>query len=482
MPKRAAAILTDTACRSARPKAGGDIRLRDGSCPGLSLRVRPAGSRAFVLDVTRAGKRISDLAIGDYDPAPPRSRADLGARSAALLALKPWEVAPFGITLAEARARAERIRAFVRAGGDPVEERQAARAAEVAERVAAQRDADGISPAGSLGDLAQRWLDYQRREGRSTAAIRAAELALERDVLPHLRNRQAGEVTRAELAKIAEGIAEGRGARRKRPGQPAPVAARNTVKLLSRIYAYGLDIDFPGVAGDPAARLARRHGSAARRDRVLSPGELRAFWRATGEQPPALRAFARLLLLTGLRRDELLGARWDEIVRDEAGTWLAIPGLRMKGGKPHAAPLSRLALSELALLSQFREGEVLFPGRSGGDAPMREAFYYRKRLAVRVADLLDVPSPDPRPWTWHDLRRTARTILAAAGADEVPAELLLAHVPPALRGVAGAYNRHRYRAELQAVAELLAERVAQAVEEEIAAPAVGEVLPFTRRA
>jgi integrase len=47
-------------------------------------------------------------------------------------------------------------------------------------------------------------------------------------------------------------------------------------------------------------------------------------------------------------------------------------------------------------------------------------------------------------WAPHDLRRTARTRLAALGCPEEVSESILGHVLP---GVQGVYNQHAYDAE-----------------------------------
>jgi len=49
------------------------------------------------------------------------------------------------------------------------------------------------------------------------------------------------------------------------------------------------------------------------RTRVFSEAELRAYGKAAGEQPAAWGRFYELALLTGIRRTELAGMRWDEL-------------------------------------------------------------------------------------------------------------------------------------------------------------------------
>ncbi len=99
---------------------------------------------------------------------------------------------------------------------------------------------------------------------------------------------------------------------------------------MSALYAWciceGLAETNP-VAGsnDPGA------GREAR-DRVLSDAELRSVWLAA--DPDVLNDFgaiARLLILTGCRRQEIGGLSWGEL--DLATGRMTIPGARVKGGK-----------------------------------------------------------------------------------------------------------------------------------------------------
>ena len=59
-------------------------------------------------------------------------------------------------------------------------------------------------------------------------------------------------------------------------------------------------------------------------------------------------------------------------------------------------------------------------------------------------------------WWIHDLRRTARTLMAAAGVPDVVAELVLGHVQ---RGVQVIYNRHAYFEEKGEALDKLAARL-----------------------
>ena len=70
---------------------------------------------------------------------------------------------------------------------------------------------------------------------------------------------------------------------------------------------------------------------------------------------------------------------------------------------------------------------------------------------------LDVKLPkDMAGWTVHDLRRTARSLMARAGVLSEHAERLMGH---AIGGVAGIYDRHSYAEEKRDALARLAARI-----------------------
>ena len=79
--------------------------------------------------------------------------------------------------------------------------------------------------------------------------------------------------------------------------------------------------------------------SIAKRERVLSDGEIGDVWRAAVSAPYG--TIIRLLILTGQRRGEVAGMTWGEL-SDDLSTW-TIPGERTKNGAVHVVPLSEPA-------------------------------------------------------------------------------------------------------------------------------------------
>jgi integrase len=95
------------------------------------------------------------------------------------------------------------------------------------------------------------------------------------------------------------------------------------------------------------------------------------FEAAPYDQVPAIAAALRsrdgiperaleLLILCAARTGEVIGAKWVEI--DVAAKTWAIPGSRMKSGREHRIPLCARALEILAQMSDLRQNDHVFPG------------------------------------------------------------------------------------------------------------------------
>ena len=162
----------------------------------------------------------------------------------------------------------------------------------------------------------------------------------------------------------------------------------------------------------------------------------------------------RLLILTGLRLNEVADAKWSEFdLRN--GFWI-VPAARMKGkdgrAVDHVVPITDEIASILKSLPRFKSGDFLF-SVTFGKTPIWVSDKIKKRLDARMLRTLralarrhgDDPSRVMVPsWVNHDLRRTLRTGLSKLRVDRDVREAVLAHTRP---GVEGVYDRHDYQAE-----------------------------------
>jgi integrase len=142
-------------------------------------------------------------------------------------------------------------------------------------------------------------------------------------------------------------------------------------------------------------------------------------------QHKSVAAYAlELLILTGVRSNEALGARWSEV--DIANSLWVIPKERMKTGKEHRVPLSPPAMRVVNAMAAAKRSDYIFP------SPKKEG-----RLSHIV--LQRVMAKLGANYTVHGFRSTLRDW--AGDETSFPREVcegVLAHV---VGGVEGAYRR-----------------------------------------
>ena len=220
------------------------------------------------------------------------------------------------------------------------------------------------------------------------------------------------------------------------------------------MFGWAIDQRCYGIKANPCAGLKanRLIGDKVIRDRVLTDDELVALWRSTRSGYPFQPLF-RLLLLTGLRLNEVARARWSEIDR-KAGLW-TIPADRMKGkngrAKAHSVPLTRGILEVLDSLPRFRSGDFLFSA-SFGTKPAWVSDKAKKRLDARMLLTLralartrgEDPAKVSLAFRSHDIRRTLRTGLSKLRIPRDVAEAVLGHVAG---GIIAVYDQHNYEDE-----------------------------------
>ncbi len=127
------------------------------------------------------------------------------------------------------------------------------------------------------------------------------------------------------------------------------------------------------------------------------------------------REFARLLLLSGQRRDDVRLMHWDEIDLDNR-SW-TIPAERYKSRRPHLVPLSAAMVTILDNLP-FKGAGGYVLSRDRGANPCGNVA--RPKAALDAAAQVT-------GWTWHDLRRTCRTGLSRLGIRRDIAEKVIGH-------------------------------------------------------
>jgi integrase len=253
---------------------------------------------------------------------------------------------------------------------------------------------------------------------------------LDRDILPPFGKKLLTEITVDDLRALCANV-KARG---------APATAVHIRDIVKQIFDYAIQ------NGQKTANPAYEIGpssiaSFVPRDRALSPTEIRIMLKVLESVAtyPTIRLALRLILLTLVRKSELIEATWEEVDFERA-VW-SIPKQRMKTGKPHNVYLSQQALDIMVALRTCAGGsKFLLPSRYESDRCMSKATLNRvTHLVVQRAKAARLPLES---FTVHDLRRTGSTILNELGFNSDWIEKCLAHEDG--RSSRGVYNKAEY--------------------------------------
>lgn len=190
----------------------------------------------------------------------------------------------------------------------------------------------------------------------------------------------------------------------------------------------------------------KKPGREKKRNRWLSECEIVEVWRAS-EKDPVFGPIIQLLLLTGVRKAEIVKLRWSEIGIDNV---IRLDGSRTKNGEPHSVPLSPLALSVLNRVPRRvpHKGAPDYIFTLSGK-PLQGWNSAKRRLDRRIQEARTKQgNTEPMPhWQIHDLRATLATHAERLG---VPFEVRKAIRGHVIRtGVDQNYEHHDYTAEVQ---------------------------------
>ncbi len=376
-------MLTDTAIKNLKSK---DKTYKVADRDGMYAQVKPTGTIVFRFDYRLHGRRET-LTLGQY------------GRD--------------GITLSQARERCIEARKAVKAGHSPAQEKQ--------------REKRRLSTARSLGE----WAEYYFKEANIAQSTRDMRRHIyDRDIAPAWKSRLMTEITPDDLRALCNKV-KGRG---------APATAIHVRDIVKQIFGFAV---LQGeTMANPADSVAPSSIATFEiRDRALTPSEIRIAFRLIERVAtmPTIRLGLKLILLTMVRKSELLGATWNEF-DFENRVW-SIPKERMKKSKPHNVYLSDQSIDILiALKTCAGNSRYLLPSRYDADEPMCRVVFNRVTAAIaKIARDDDLPLA---PFTVHDLRRTASTLLNEVGFNSDWIEKCLAHEHG--RTVRGVYNKAEY--------------------------------------
>ncbi|MBK6025858.1 tyrosine-type recombinase/integrase [Brevundimonas nasdae] len=384
-------MLTDAALKNLRPRTKA---YKSTDRDGMYAYVSPGGAISFRYDYRFNGRRET-VTLGRYGRG--------------------------GLSLAQARERLFDIKRTIAEGASPAIEKQRAK-----RRLQESR---------SFEHVAQAWMD-KAPMADSTRNMRRS--IFNREVLPKWRSRLLSEITPDDLRAHCKTIVD----------RGAPATAIHVRDIVKQIYGWailhGEKINNPADGVGPASIATFRP-----RDRSLSPSEIRIMLGLLGEVAtlPTIRLGLKFVLLSMVRKSELQDGTWDEVDFENA-VW-SIPKARMKRSRPHNVYLSTQMVDILvALKTCAGNSKYILPSRYDADAPMSKATF--NRVTTAIAERAEKQALALEPFTVHDLRRTASTLLHEMGFNSDWIEKGLAHEERSSRGV---YNKAEFETQRRHMAQ-----------------------------
>jgi integrase len=320
-------------------------------------------------------------------------------------------------------------------------------AARLAARTFDPKKAHAAATAGSFKAVAEKWLSqYVAKKKLRTAP--EIERILNRYVYPDWAAEPFFELRRGDVNDLLDKLEEKHGA-------PQADCVLKVLRGIMNWFATRDDnYNSPIVKG---MHRDKREADERARKRTLTDDEIRAVWTAS-EELGRSGALVRILLLTGQRLGKVSAMRWTDI--SEEGVW-TIPSEAREKGDIGSVRLPPLALDIIRAQPQLDSNAFIFASlqayrrrHKAGDrsSPPPKPFGIPKQLSEKLGDM-------PH-WTLHDLRRTARTLMARLGIAENIAERTLGHK---IGGVKGIYDRHKYFTEKSDALQRLATLIEQII-------------------
>jgi integrase len=390
--------LTDRKLRALRRESK-RYDVMDSDVPGFGVRVSEVGQKTFILIARYPGsKNPTRRALGEYP----------------------------SLSLEKARGLARDWRDLVRKGIDPKAEDERLRRLELRKQQ--------TTFAAVAEDYVQRHVKGQRR-------AKDAEREIRKELIAFWGERPITSIAREDVIALIESIAR----------RPARYTAHIVLGHLRSLFNWAINRGAYGLEASPCDRIkpAGLIGAKEPRQRVLNDAEIAAIWRATEAMRYPFGPLYQLLLLTGARKNEVAGAKWEEFdLRKKIWT---IPPERFKSNASHLVPLSDHAVVILEALPRFTKGDHLF-STTYSQRPISGFSKGKERLdKLLKEDVGTVP-----PWVTHDIRRTVRTRLASLRISDLVAEMVIGH---GRKGIQRVYDQHTYENEMREALELWASRL-----------------------
>ena len=243
-------------------------------------------------------------------------------------------------------------------------------------------------------------------------------------VFPRWEDRLITEITRADVARLLDEVED----------LTSIYRTNRVLAAIRKLFNWGMS---RGMIEHSPVGLGMARAGERSRDRYLDPHEIRAVWKAAEALGYPSGTLVQLLLVTGQRRQEVAGMRWDEI--DKNGKLWTLSYDRTKAGRGQIVPLSDLAFELIE--SCPRLGDYVLTTR--GDRPISGFAKWKRHLDEETQRAMAAGKciGNIAAWRLHDLRRTMATYMEELGIPPHIVGSVLNHSPRGFKGVTSVYTR-----------------------------------------
>lgn len=257
---------------------GKDYDVRDTLVTGFHVRVTKGGQKIFRFQYRNAEKQRHTETLGRVGQ----------------------------LTLDEARKMARDLFVRVKSGEDPVAERRRKNAAS------------------TMGDLWELYRKERLLTKNRPGTVAENERNWKTHLAPLLADSKVEEVTRKQIYEVRSRMAH------------ISTTANRALALLSVMFNFAIERDI--CTANPVKGVEKYPENV--REDIFTDEEVERIVSAVMADREVWARYAMMLLITtGARVGEVLGAEWSELDLDTAAPSWRLPSARMKGKKPHTYPL-----------------------------------------------------------------------------------------------------------------------------------------------
>jgi len=288
----------------------------------------------------------------------------------------------------------------------------------------------------TVEQLAGVWFVNYSKENHSERWQGSALSCIKVHLLPNIGQMEITAVRHKHAVSLIQKIAS-----------TVPGSARNTMKFARQMFKYACRQEWAEI--QPFIEITESVPKIAPKadERHLDDDEVIKAWDEISKSASSreIKRALKLILVTAQRPGEVAQMHRDQI----KGKWWTIPAeVAGKNEREHRVYLTDTALK----LIGDAKGYIFPSGRGKRGHVSQNALSqainrgYLCDEVVKVVGNRNIkarkePYFGMKPWSPHDLRRTARTNMARVGVLDEVGEEVINHIKP---GIVGVYNKYRY--------------------------------------